>query len=60
MDFSTLTTIVADLMSEDGENPEYDRACVEILMHCAPTCPGGPAGGLSREEATKTLQAART
>ena len=22
--------IIANLLSEDGENPEYDRACVEI------------------------------
>jgi hypothetical protein len=33
---STVTTervvqVAADLMSEDGENPEYDRACVEIV-----------------------------
>ena len=26
-----LLSVVADLMSEHGENPEYDRACVEIV-----------------------------
>lgn len=27
-----LLKIVADFLSEDGENPEYDRACVEIVV----------------------------
>lgn len=30
-DNSRLTRIVAQLLSEDGENVEYDRACADIV-----------------------------
>lgn len=30
-DAQRLITIVAYLLSEDGDNPEYDRACAEIV-----------------------------
>lgn len=30
-DSQRLITIVAYLLSEDGDNPEYDRACAEIV-----------------------------
>jgi hypothetical protein len=30
-DAQQLIAIVADLLSEDGENAEYDRACAEIV-----------------------------
>ncbi len=29
----------ADLMSEDGENPEYDRALVELVSYLAGASP---------------------
>lgn len=31
----TLVKIAKDLASEDGENPEYDRALVELLTYAA-------------------------
>lgn len=30
-DAARLIHIAVNLLSEDGENPEYDRACVEIV-----------------------------
>lgn len=33
---STIVREVADMLS-DGDNVEYDRACVEIVMHFLPT-----------------------
>jgi hypothetical protein len=43
---STLKRIAASLLSEDGENPEYDRALSELVTDAA---------GLSMEFASATL-----
>lgn len=50
-----LVQTAADLMSEDGENPEYDRALVELVRDLLP---GVTAD--DREVVERLLRAART
>ena len=49
---SKMLEVGADLVSEDGENPEYDRAIYELIAHM----PGDSLGTSDMDERRKRVE----